>query len=220
MGRTTRRTGTDEHVEDIEGAEPEVVNDAIAADDTDVTDVTEPEGAGSSAEDVNEGTEPGDVDDSAEDTGTADPGSTEGDSTDGESEGDDQPAPTLAELTAQMRDALNRADMDEVTRLFALIEGYQPPAAEPRPKGRTDQLVKRQVSQAIVDTLSANFDTLVAGPADEPYTDHEREVAAAKIANICGYLPNASKLVWPANFPPRTGRGLGRQVRADSNDAE
>jgi hypothetical protein len=72
---------------------------------------------------------------------------------------------TFADLTAALRDAMATGDSELVEAALAALEGYTPPAAPA--KTATD--VKRQVSQAIVDTLSENLDALVAGPADEPW---------------------------------------------------
>jgi hypothetical protein len=115
----------------------------------------------------------------------------------------------LATLTAALRDAIAKGE--GVDEALAAVEGYVPPAPASK---RTPTDVKRQVSQGIVDTLSAALDTLIAGPADDPYTEAEQAIAKEKVANICGYLPNASKLTWPENFAPRSGRGLGRQTAA------
>jgi hypothetical protein len=112
--------------------------------------------------------------------------------------------PTLAILTAALRAAIDKGE--GVAEALAAVEGYTPPAAAAK---RTDQAVKRQVSQGIIDLLSANLDALTAGPADDPFNDHERQVAKEKVANICGYLPNVANLTWPENFAPRSGRGSG-----------
>jgi hypothetical protein len=183
---------------EVEGVEtPEV-------EGTEGTSVETPEVEGA-------GSEVAKVEDEAGDAGQGDEGAAEPE--------DELAALSLPELSAMMREALNKADMELVQRLFPLIEAKGKDQAAPAPaaaKDRTHTQVKREVSQAIVDTLSANFDKLVAGPAEEPYNDEERKVAAAKIANICGYLPYAANLVWPENFPARTGRGMGRQVTASN----
>lgn len=114
---------------------------------------------------------------------------------------------TFADLTAALRDAIASADVQAIEVAMAAVEGYTAPVAASK---RTATDVKRQVSQAIVDCLSTNLDALVAGPKDEPYTDAEQVIAKDKVANICGYLPNAAKLTWPENFAPRSGRGLGK----------
>jgi hypothetical protein len=118
-------------------------------------------------------------------------------------------------LTAALKAAIASGDKAQIDAAMSAVEAYTPPAAPVSKRTATD--VKRQVSQAIVDTLSANLETLMAGPKDDPYTEAEQNVAKEKVANICGYLPNASKLTWPENFAPRTGRGLGRQTASEDS---
>lgn len=122
--------------------------------------------------------------------------------------------PAFTDLTAALKAAIASADTDAMNAAMAALESYTPPAAAPSKRTPTD--VKRDVSQNIIDCLSENLDKLIAGPADAPYNDAEQIVAKEKVANICGYLPNAPKLNWPANFAPRTGRGAGRQTKSDN----
>lgn len=119
--------------------------------------------------------------------------------------------PTLADLTAVLRAAIESGE--GVAEALAAVEGYTPPAPAAK---RTPTDVKRWVAQRITDLVAENRDAIAAGPQDAPFTEDEGKVAVAAAANILGYLPGQNQLVWPAVLGERTGRGRGRQVRADA----